>query len=75
MSRAAWTSADFAAIRRLRDSDENGNRLSVSEFKALVREQFFMLIIDETSALNAIPDLLPREPNLAGRASRFCVTC
>jgi hypothetical protein len=32
-----------------------------AEFKALVREQFNMLLVDQTRALAAIPTLLPRE--------------
>ena len=34
-------------------------RLSLQAFKALVREQYFMLLIDEAAALAAIPSLLP----------------
>jgi hypothetical protein len=34
-------------------------RLTLTEFKALVREQYFMLLIDETAALAAIPSQLP----------------
>jgi hypothetical protein len=29
------------------------------QFKAMVREQFFMLLIDQDAALSAIPALLP----------------
>ena len=34
-------------------------RLTLSAFKTLVREQYFMLLIDEEAALAAIPSLLP----------------
>ena len=34
-------------------------RLTLSEFKMLVREQFFMLLLDREAALAAIPKLLP----------------
>ena len=37
------------------------SRLTLSEFKALVREQYFMLLIDTEATLAAIPDLLPRD--------------
>jgi len=46
------------ALRNLRLSD-TGARLTLSEFKMLVREQFFMLLLDRESALAAIPKLLP----------------
>jgi pimeloyl-ACP methyl ester carboxylesterase len=46
------------ALRRLRQSDEAA-RLTLAEFKMLVREQFFMLLLDREGALAAIPKLLP----------------
>src|SRR6201993_3542323 len=46
------------ALRRLRQTDESA-RLTLAEFKMLVREQFFMLLLDREAALAAIPKLLP----------------
>jgi pimeloyl-ACP methyl ester carboxylesterase len=46
------------ALRNLRRND-SGQRLTLSEFKMLVREQFFMLLLDQEAALAAIPKLLP----------------
>jgi len=46
------------ALRRLRQSDET-SRITLSEFKMLVREQFFMLLLDRKGALATIPKLLP----------------
>jgi hypothetical protein len=46
------------ALRRLRQSDESA-RITLAEFKMLVREQFFMLLLDRDAALAAIPKLLP----------------
>jgi hypothetical protein len=46
------------ALRSLRRSD-TGARLTLPEFKMLVREQFFMLLLDREAALAAIPKLLP----------------
>ena len=46
----------FEAIRRLRRNDST---LSLHEFKAIVRQQFLMLVIDEEAAMAALPDLLP----------------
>jgi pimeloyl-ACP methyl ester carboxylesterase len=43
------------AIRR----DYSGPRMTLAEFKMLVREQFFMLLLDRDAALAAIPKLLP----------------
>jgi hypothetical protein len=35
--------------------------MPLSEFKTLVREQFFMLLIDQQAALAALPSLLPAD--------------
>ena len=48
------------ALRRLRQSDE-ASRITLAEFKMLVREQFFMLLLDRKAALAAIPKLLPKD--------------
>jgi hypothetical protein len=45
------------ALRRLRKSDDSA-RITLAEFKMLVREQFFMLLLDREAALTAIPKLL-----------------
>jgi len=46
------------ALRRLRQADESV-RMTLPEFKMMVREQFFMLLLDQEAALAAIPKLLP----------------
>jgi len=46
------------ALRQVR-RDYSGPRLTLAEFKMLVREQFFMLLLDREAALAAIPKLLP----------------
>src|SRR6266850_2482756 len=47
------------ALRRVRSID-SGSRLTVAQFKAMAREQFFMLLLDQNAALAAIPKLLPQ---------------
>jgi hypothetical protein len=49
----------FELIRRIRLAKDGLPRLTLAKFKALVREQFFMLLIDEEASLAAIPALLP----------------
>jgi pimeloyl-ACP methyl ester carboxylesterase len=46
------------ALRRVRSND-HGPRLTLAQFKTMVREQFFMLLLDQHAALAAIPKLLP----------------
>jgi hypothetical protein len=48
------------ALRRLRQADKSV-RITLAEFKLLVREQFFMLLLDREAALAAIPKLLPAD--------------
>ncbi|QDW40163.1 DUF3141 domain-containing protein [Bradyrhizobium sp. KBS0727] len=48
------------ALRQVR-RDHAGARLTLPEFKMLVREQFFMLLLDLEGALAAIPKLLPED--------------
>ena len=58
MDRAAVDERGFEMARRLRE--EHGD-MSVADFKALVREQFNILLIDEEAALAAIPSMLPSD--------------
>ncbi|MEZ0000116.1 DUF3141 domain-containing protein [Sinorhizobium fredii] len=53
----------FEAIRRLRRAHPTASQLTLAEFKALLRRQFFILLIDEEAALAAIPKLLPEDVN------------
>ncbi|MGV7212269.1 DUF3141 domain-containing protein [Bradyrhizobium sp. UFLA05-112] len=50
------------ALRQVR-RDHAGARLTLAEFKMLVREQFFMLLLDRDRALAAIPKMLPDDVN------------
>jgi hypothetical protein len=53
------------ALRRLRGDNR---RMTLSEFKALVREQFFLLLLDEEAALTSIPKMLPESIDERRRA-------
>jgi len=46
------------ALRRARASD-TGSRLTLAQFKTIVREQFFTLLLDPEASLAALPKLLP----------------
>jgi hypothetical protein len=45
-------------VRRLRDKY---GEIPLSEFKTLVRDQYFMLLIDKDASLAAIPSMLPSD--------------
>jgi hypothetical protein len=59
MTRGMVDERSLEALRRARRSD-SGPRMTLAEFKAMVREQFFMLVLDQDAALAAIPKLLPK---------------
>ena len=58
MSRGAIDERGFEALHRIREAQTD---LSLEDFKALVREQFNMLHIDQDAALAAIPSMLPAD--------------
>jgi pimeloyl-ACP methyl ester carboxylesterase len=57
MARGMVDERSLEALRRARASAD-GPRLTLSQFKALVREQFFMLLLDPEACLAAIPGML-----------------
>jgi hypothetical protein len=59
MARNAVDERGFETIRRIRLARSEASRLTLAQFKQLVREQFFILLIDQQAALDAIPALLP----------------
>ena len=58
MGRGGVDERGFEAVRRLRQAHPD---ISLSEFKGLVREQFYMLLIDTEAALAVIPSMLPAD--------------
>jgi hypothetical protein len=61
MARGRADERGLAALRGLRTIEDDKPKPTLSEFKALVREQYYMLLIDGEATLAAIPDLLPRD--------------
>ncbi|MCV3738800.1 DUF3141 domain-containing protein [Rhizobium sp. TRM96647] len=61
MARGSVDERGFEAIRRVRRDHASTTQMKLAEFKALVREQYYMLLIDEAGALAAIPKLLPQD--------------
>jgi hypothetical protein len=58
MARGMVDERSLEALRRIRNND-SGLRLTLAQFKTMVREQFFMLLLDQDAALAAVPKLLP----------------
>jgi pimeloyl-ACP methyl ester carboxylesterase len=55
LARAAVDERGFEALRRIRESQ---TEMTLETFKALVREQFNILLLDQQPALAAIPELM-----------------
>jgi hypothetical protein len=69
MTRGMVDERSLEALRRVR-ANVSGSRLTLAQFKAMVREQFFMLLLEPDASLAAIPKLLPKnaEARRAGLA-------
>ena len=61
MARGSADERGFESARRIRVAHDRVRQMPLAEFKAMVREQFFMLLIDEDAALATLPDLLPED--------------
>jgi Protein of unknown function (DUF3141) len=56
MARSAVDARGFETVRRIRETESG---LPLAAFKAMVREQYYMLVLDAEGALAAIPSMLP----------------
>jgi hypothetical protein len=61
MNRAAVDERGFETVRRIRRAQEGMPSLPLPAFKTLVREQFYMLLIDQEACLAALPTLVPAD--------------
>ena len=57
----------FALLRRIREGT-GAKGMPLARFKALLRDQLFMLLLDEDAALSAIPSMLAGQPGAAPKA-------
>ena len=69
IGRAAVDERGFEIVRRIRREQEGARTLPLPQFKALLRDQFYMLLIDQDAALAAIPTMLPED--MAARRQAF----
>jgi hypothetical protein len=65
MGRAAVDERGFEMVRRIRQQFSD---VPLAAFKAIVREQFSMLLIDTNAALAAIPSMLPDDLETRSKA-------
>jgi Protein of unknown function (DUF3141) len=65
LARAAVDERGFEAVRRIRRAHGD---MPLSAFKALVREQFYILLVDTEAALAALPSMLPADADTRRQA-------
>ena len=65
LERGSVDERGFETVRRLRDKYGD---IPLSEFKTLVRDQYFMLLIDKDASLAAIPSMLPSDTKTRSKA-------
>jgi hypothetical protein len=65
LARAAVDERGFEALRRIRRTHGD---MPLAEFKALVREQFYILLVDTEAALAALPAMLPADVDMRRKA-------
>ena len=68
MGRTGVDARGFEAVRRIRREQKDLPALPLPEFKTLVRDQFFMLLIDQDAAMAALPGLLPEDMDIRRKA-------
>jgi hypothetical protein len=64
ISRSAVDERGFEMVRRIRSSQSGMPQLPLADFKALVREQYLLLLIDPEASVAAIPSMLPADPEV-----------
>jgi pimeloyl-ACP methyl ester carboxylesterase len=65
MGDATFDERGFAVLQKIRE--EHGGNISLAEFKQITREQYYMLLLDEERAVAAIPGLIGRQSDMAGK--------
>jgi len=65
MNRRSIDERGFEMARRIRETQSD---MSIADFKALVREQFNILLIDQEAALAVIPSMLPPDAETREKA-------
>jgi pimeloyl-ACP methyl ester carboxylesterase len=59
MPRGAVDERSFEAIRRMREIQDGAQRPTLAEFKTMVRDQNFLLLLDPEAAVTTLPALIP----------------
>ena len=74
MSRQSVDERSFEMVRQVRRAGKDMPALPIAEFKKLLREQYFMLLLDQDAAIAAIPGMLPPELEMRSKALELIST-
>jgi hypothetical protein len=74
MPRQSVDERSFEMVRQVRRAGKDMPALPIAEFKKLVREQYFMLLLDQDAAIAAIPGMLPHELEMRSKALELIST-
>jgi DNA-binding GntR family transcriptional regulator len=64
MASASADERSFAVIRKVRQANAEHRQMTLAQFKQLVRDQFFTLLLEPAAAVQAIPKMLPADADL-----------
>jgi hypothetical protein len=64
MASASADERSFAVIRKVRQANAEHRQMKLAQFKQLVRDQFFTLLLEPAAAVQAIPKMLPADADL-----------
>jgi len=68
MTRQSVDERGFEMVRQVRRAGKDMPALPIADFKRLVREQYFMLLLDADAAIAALPGMLPPELEIRSKA-------
>jgi pimeloyl-ACP methyl ester carboxylesterase len=74
MTRQSVDERGFETVRQVRRAGHDMPTLPIAEFKKLMREQYFMLLLDQDAAIAAIPAMLPPERETRSKALELIST-
>ena len=71
MTRESVDERGFETVRQIRRAGQDLPVVPIMDFKKLVREQYFMLLLDQDAAVAAIPAMLPSDLETRAKALKL----
>jgi pimeloyl-ACP methyl ester carboxylesterase len=74
MTRQSVDERGFETVRQVRRAGNDMPTLPIVDFKKMMREQYFMLLLDQEAAIAAIPSMLPSDREIRRKALELIST-